>query len=162
MDPRTREVTRLWTLAVPAVSSFVASLVRDFQDCDDVLRDTAVAVVESFDQYDPARPFLAWALGGVSDAPTFPAAKAQTGGDQPPAVGRQASDRTSESCRFGGRGNRHRPGLTTRHQPPYRPARPARVHLGRVPFGPGTSFPVAASRSRAVLVFMVASGVDLV
>lgn len=63
MDPRIREVTRLWTLAVPAVSAFVASLVRDFQDRDDVLQDTAVAVVESFDQYDPARPFLAWALG---------------------------------------------------------------------------------------------------
>lgn len=63
MDPRIREVTRLWTLAVPAVSAFVASLVRDFQDRDDVLQDTAVAVVGSFDQYDPARPFLAWALG---------------------------------------------------------------------------------------------------
>lgn len=63
MDPCIREVTRLWTLAVPPVSAFVASLVRDFQDRDDVLQDTAVAVVESFDQYDPARPFLAWALG---------------------------------------------------------------------------------------------------
>lgn len=63
MAPRIRGVTRLWTLAVPAVSAFVASLVRDFQDRDDVLQDTAVAVVESFDQYDPARPFVAWALG---------------------------------------------------------------------------------------------------
>lgn len=63
MDPRIREVTRLWTLAVPTVSAFVASLVRDFQDRDDVLQDTAVAVVASFDQYDPDRPFLSWALG---------------------------------------------------------------------------------------------------
>jgi RNA polymerase sigma-70 factor (ECF subfamily) len=63
MDPRIREVTRLWTLAVPVVSAFITSLVRDFQDRDDVLQDVAVAVVESFDQYDPARPFVAWALG---------------------------------------------------------------------------------------------------
>ena len=63
MDPRLREVTRRWTLAVPAVSAFVTSLVGDFQDRDDVLQDTAVAIMESFDQYDPDRPFLAWALG---------------------------------------------------------------------------------------------------
>ena len=63
MDPRIREVTRLWTLAVPAVSAFVASLVRDFPDCDDVLQDTAVAVIESFDRYDPERSFVGWALG---------------------------------------------------------------------------------------------------
>lgn len=63
MDPRIREVTRLWTLAVPTVSAFVASLVRDFQDRDDVLQDTAVAVVESFERYDRDRPFVAWALG---------------------------------------------------------------------------------------------------
>jgi RNA polymerase sigma-70 factor (ECF subfamily) len=37
MDPRIREVTRLWTLAVPPVSAFVASLVRDFHARDDVL-----------------------------------------------------------------------------------------------------------------------------
>lgn len=63
MDPGFREVTRLWTLAVPAVSAYVASLVRDFQDRDDVLQETAVAVVASFDRYDPSRPFLGWALG---------------------------------------------------------------------------------------------------
>jgi RNA polymerase sigma-70 factor (ECF subfamily) len=63
MNPRIREVTRLWTLAVPTVSAFVTSLVRDFQDRDDVLQDVAVAVVESFDRYDSARPFLHWALG---------------------------------------------------------------------------------------------------
>jgi RNA polymerase sigma-70 factor (ECF subfamily) len=54
---------RLWTLAQPTVSAFVTSLVRDFRDRDDVLQETAVAVIESFDRYDPARPFVAWALG---------------------------------------------------------------------------------------------------
>jgi RNA polymerase sigma-70 factor (ECF subfamily) len=63
VDERTRQATRLWTLALPAVSAFVTSVVRDFRDRDDVLQDVAVAVVESFDKYDPQRPFVAWAIG---------------------------------------------------------------------------------------------------
>jgi RNA polymerase sigma-70 factor (ECF subfamily) len=63
MDERTRQATRLWTLAQPAVSAFITSVVRDFKDRDDVLQDVAVAVIESFDRYDPQRPFTAWAIG---------------------------------------------------------------------------------------------------
>lgn len=63
MDESTRQAMRLWTLAQPTVSAFVASVVRDFGDRDDVLQETAVAVIESFDRYDPQRPFVAWALG---------------------------------------------------------------------------------------------------
>lgn len=63
MNPAILEATRLWTLAVPAVSAFVAALVRDFQDRDDVLQETAVAVLDSFPRYDPAQPFTAWAIG---------------------------------------------------------------------------------------------------
>lgn len=57
------EATRLWTLAMPTVSAFVTSLVRDFQDRDDVLQETAVAVLESFERYDPAQSFVGWAIG---------------------------------------------------------------------------------------------------
>lgn len=63
MNPTVLEATRLWTLAQPTVSAFVTSIVRDFQDRDDVLQDIAVAVVESFDRYDSSRPFNGWALG---------------------------------------------------------------------------------------------------
>ena len=63
MDERTRQATRLWTLAQPVVSAFVGSVVRDFAARDDVLQEVAIAVVESFDRYDPGRPFVAWALG---------------------------------------------------------------------------------------------------
>jgi RNA polymerase sigma-70 factor (ECF subfamily) len=63
MNPTVIEATRLWTLAVPAVSAFVGALVRDFQDRDDVLQETAVAVLEAFPRYDPAQPFTAWAIG---------------------------------------------------------------------------------------------------
>ncbi len=63
MDESTRQATRFWTLAQPAVSAFVTSVVRDFRDRDDVLQDIAVAVIESFDSYDSDRPFTAWAMG---------------------------------------------------------------------------------------------------
>lgn len=63
MNPAIIEATRLWTLAVPTVSAFVTSLVRDFQDRDDVLQETAVAVLEYFGRYDPAQSFVGWAIG---------------------------------------------------------------------------------------------------
>ena len=63
MDEKTRQVTRLWTLAQPRVSAFVTAVVRDFQDRDDLIQDIAVAVFESFDRYDELRPFDTWALG---------------------------------------------------------------------------------------------------
>lgn len=63
MDDRIRQATRQWTLAQPAVSAFLTSVVRDFRDRDDVLQDVAVAVVESFDHWDSERPFVAWAMG---------------------------------------------------------------------------------------------------
>ncbi|MBS0260340.1 MAG: sigma-70 family RNA polymerase sigma factor [Planctomycetes bacterium] len=63
MDEQIRQATRHWTLAQPVVSAFILSLVRDFSARDDVLQETAVAVIESFDRYQPDRPFVAWALG---------------------------------------------------------------------------------------------------
>lgn len=63
MNENTRIVMRQWTLAQPVVSSFIGAMVRDFTDRDDVLQETAVAVLESADRYDQSRPFIAWALG---------------------------------------------------------------------------------------------------
>jgi len=63
LDSKTIQAMRLWTLAQPVVSAFVISVVRDFSARDDVLQEVAVAVIESFDSYDPQRPFVAWAMG---------------------------------------------------------------------------------------------------
>ncbi len=63
VEDRTRDIARLWTLAQPAVSAFVSSIVRNFRDRDDVLQEVAVAVIDSFESYDPSRPFVAWAIG---------------------------------------------------------------------------------------------------
>ncbi|MEM7391906.1 MAG: sigma-70 family RNA polymerase sigma factor [Verrucomicrobiota bacterium] len=63
INETTKHVTRLWTLAQPRVAAFVTSVVRDFRDRDDLMQDIAVAVFESFDAYDPERPFVQWAMG---------------------------------------------------------------------------------------------------
>ncbi|QDS89292.1 RNA polymerase sigma factor CnrH [Rosistilla ulvae] len=63
MNESTRLATRHWTSAQPIVSAFVASIVRDFRDRDDVLQETALAIFESIDSYNPDFPFNAWAIG---------------------------------------------------------------------------------------------------
>lgn len=62
MDDLTRRAIAAWTRAVPAVSAFVFALVPDRAERDDVLQEVAIAVLESFARYDPARPFLPWAM----------------------------------------------------------------------------------------------------
>ena len=52
MDERIRQATRCWTLAQPVVSAFVASVVCDFRDRDDVLQETALAVFDDLNQGD--------------------------------------------------------------------------------------------------------------
>lgn len=63
MDNAARRATKLWALAQPTVSAFIVSVVRNFRDRDDILQETAVAVIESFDRYDESRSFVGWALG---------------------------------------------------------------------------------------------------
>lgn len=63
MDDQIRQATRQWTTVQPVISAFLASVIRDFRDRDDVLQEVAIAVLESYSSYDPQRPFVAWALG---------------------------------------------------------------------------------------------------
>jgi RNA polymerase sigma-70 factor (ECF subfamily) len=63
MDEKYQQAIRYWTLAQPVVSAYVSAVVRDFRDRDDVLQAISVAILESFDSYDPSRPFLGWAMG---------------------------------------------------------------------------------------------------
>ena len=43
--------------------AFVAALVRNRQDCEDVFQETAMTLWRKYDEYDPQRPFGAWAKG---------------------------------------------------------------------------------------------------
>ena len=58
-----RELAICWHKAQPVVAAYIASAVRDHQHAEDMLQETALSVAETFDQYDPDRPFLAWAIG---------------------------------------------------------------------------------------------------
>lgn len=60
---RRRQLTLLWMQAQPVVAAYIGSTVRDHQHAEDLLQDTALTIAESFDQYDPQRPFLPWAIG---------------------------------------------------------------------------------------------------
>lgn len=57
------QFTRLWTEAQPVVSQYVESLVSDVWAARDIVQNTSVALLLKFEQYDPARPFLPWAMG---------------------------------------------------------------------------------------------------
>lgn len=63
MDERILNATKQWTLVQPVVSAFVGAVVRDFAARDDILQEVAVAILESYERYDPSRSFQAWALG---------------------------------------------------------------------------------------------------
>jgi RNA polymerase sigma-70 factor (ECF subfamily) len=60
-DSRER-FARCWLDAEPAVRAFVFAAIRGFQDAEDVVQQTALVAARRFDEYDPARPFVAWSL----------------------------------------------------------------------------------------------------
>ncbi len=43
--------------------AFIGSLVRDRHACDDLLQDVALVLWRKYEEYDPSRPFGAWARG---------------------------------------------------------------------------------------------------
>jgi RNA polymerase sigma-70 factor (ECF subfamily) len=45
------------------LQGFILPLVGCLSAAQDVVQEAAIAVWERFDQYDPARPFLPWAMG---------------------------------------------------------------------------------------------------
>ena len=64
MQPQQAEqFAALWTAAQPTISAFIRTLIPHYQQADEVLQRVAVTLVRKFDQYDPSRPFGAWAIG---------------------------------------------------------------------------------------------------
>lgn len=64
MKPQAAEqLAAFWTRAQPAVAAFVRTLLTDADQAQEVLQRVAITLVRKFDQYDPARPFNAWAIG---------------------------------------------------------------------------------------------------
>lgn len=57
-----RQFVQLWTRAQPEVRRYVLMLVPRAADAEDVVQETATGLWEKFEQYDPAQPFVAWAI----------------------------------------------------------------------------------------------------
>ncbi|MFT5469936.1 MAG: RNA polymerase sigma-70 factor (ECF subfamily) [Verrucomicrobiales bacterium] len=57
------EFARLWTEAQPSVSNYIHSLIRDAAAARDLVQETADVLIRKFADYNPDRPFIAWALG---------------------------------------------------------------------------------------------------
>lgn len=45
------------------IFSFIYSIVRNFDDADDLFQQTSLVLWRKFDQFDPSRSFVAWACG---------------------------------------------------------------------------------------------------
>ena len=60
-DARER-LTRLWLEAEPSVQAYIFSAIRCAYDAEGVVQQVALTVARRFDEYDGARPFVAWAL----------------------------------------------------------------------------------------------------
>ncbi|MFO0788641.1 MAG: sigma-70 family RNA polymerase sigma factor [Pirellulales bacterium] len=52
-----------WEHARTAVFAQLLAGIGSFHDAEDVLQEVAVSVAKNYGNYDPSRPFLAWALG---------------------------------------------------------------------------------------------------
>jgi RNA polymerase sigma-70 factor (ECF subfamily) len=55
-------LARLWSQAEGTVQAFVFSAISEFQRAEDVVQEVALSVARRYNEYDPSRPFVAWAL----------------------------------------------------------------------------------------------------
>lgn len=62
-DKQLEKLTVQWAQSQPLIAAFISSLVPDFHDADDILQNVAVVTVRKYQQFDPTRSFVAWAIG---------------------------------------------------------------------------------------------------
>lgn len=61
-NQRREAFTQHWMTAEPSVSAYVFAVISNFHDAEDLVQQIAQETARRFDQYDPERPFLGWAL----------------------------------------------------------------------------------------------------
>lgn len=60
---QSEELAVFWTQSQRSVGAYIASLVPNFQDADDILQNVAVIAVKKFDTFDKKNSFISWAIG---------------------------------------------------------------------------------------------------
>ena len=61
--PDKQEFLRHFLSSESSLRGYILTHVRDFTVAEDLLQQSALVLWQKFEQYDPGRPFLAWALG---------------------------------------------------------------------------------------------------
>src|SRR6185295_4364185 len=61
--PDKQDYLRRFLSSESSLRGYILTHLREFDAAEDVLQQTALILWEKYDQYDPSRPFLAWALG---------------------------------------------------------------------------------------------------
>jgi len=56
-------LAREWAKSQQSIAAYIASLVSNFTEAEELLQETAMQVFQNADRYDSQRPFLPWALG---------------------------------------------------------------------------------------------------
>jgi RNA polymerase sigma-70 factor (ECF subfamily) len=57
------EFMRHWTKTQPVIAGYIASIVSDIHEQEDVLQNVAVVLIGKFSEYDSRHSFVGWALG---------------------------------------------------------------------------------------------------
>ena len=60
--PGTEEFIRQFTLNERQIRYYIASLVANKSDVDDIMQECSSLLWKKYEQYDPERPFLPWAM----------------------------------------------------------------------------------------------------
>jgi len=58
-----KPIARAWLSVQRPVYAYVASMVSDHAEVDDLVQQVAMAMIDDFERYDPSKPLLGWALG---------------------------------------------------------------------------------------------------
>lgn len=61
-EQKREEFTQFWLKAEPSISAYVFASVSGFHDAEDTVQRIAQELAQRFDEYQPNRPFLGWAL----------------------------------------------------------------------------------------------------
>lgn len=57
------DFTARWVASQPMITAYIASVVRDYHETEDLLQKVAVIAFKKREEYDTERPFYAWAAG---------------------------------------------------------------------------------------------------
>ncbi len=62
-ESESNDVVAMWTRVQPSVWAFIASMVPNFHDAEDILQTVALIAIRKSERYAPNASFLSWCVG---------------------------------------------------------------------------------------------------